>query len=275
MTDNNNTLLVDVVDGVATLTLNRIEQKNALNLPMRCALNDAIHRIRHDRAIRAVVLRGAGNEFCSGGDVRGMAMRSAEEGRNAIDDLHGWVAALMDLDRPVIAAVDGVAYGAGFSLALAADFLIATPRARFCMPFIKIGLVPDCGALFTLPRALGLARAKDLVFTAREIGAEEAQRIGAVFEIAPAESVHARAAQIAQSLCQTSSVAFGLSKRALNLSLGSDLRTMLELESAAQGIAISTAFHAEAVQRFKDKQPARFQWPAAQAAQDDRISKAS
>ncbi|MFM0653486.1 enoyl-CoA hydratase/isomerase family protein [Paraburkholderia sediminicola] len=256
-----NTLLVDVNDGVATLTLNRAEQKNALNLPMRDALNDAIQWIRRDRTIRAVVLRGAGNDFCSGGDVRGMTARSAEDGRNRVDDLHGWIGALMDLDRPVIAAVDGVAYGAGFSLALAADFLIATPRARFCMPFIKIGLVPDCGAFYTLPRVVGLARAKDLVFTAREFGAEEALRIGAVFEIAPAESVLARATQIAKSLCQASALAFGLSKRALNLSLGSDLRTMLELESAAQGIAISTAFHQEAVQRFKDKQPARFQWP--------------
>jgi 2-(1,2-epoxy-1,2-dihydrophenyl)acetyl-CoA isomerase len=126
-------------------------------MPMRAALREAIYAIRHDRSVRAVILRGAGTEFCSGGDVRGMNVESAEAGRNRVDDLHGWIAQLVDLDRPVIAAVDGVAYGAGFSFALAADFVIATSRARFCMPFMKVGLVPDCGALYTLPRIVGMA----------------------------------------------------------------------------------------------------------------------
>src|SRR6187402_2494683 len=105
------TLLFDIDEGVATLTLNRPESKNAMNMPMRAALRDAVYAIRQDRSVRAVILRGAGTAFCSGGDVRGMAVGSAEEGRNRIDDLHGWIAQLADLDRPVIAAVDGVAYG--------------------------------------------------------------------------------------------------------------------------------------------------------------------
>ncbi|CAE6753414.1 Short-chain-enoyl-CoA hydratase [Paraburkholderia domus] len=255
-------LLFDVKDGVATLTLNRPEQKNALSSPMRDGLDDAVRRIRRDREIRAVILRGAGGDFCSGGDVRGMSPRSAEDGRNRIDDLHPFVSALIDLDRPVIAAVDGVAYGAGFSLALTADFVIATPRARFCLPFLKVGLVPDCGAFYTLPRVIGLSRAKDLVFTGREIGAEEAQRMGAVFEIHSPDALYHRAEQIAQSLSGASSIAFGLSKRALNMSLSGDLRTLLEMESAAQGIACTTQAHQDAVQRFKEKLPARFQWTA-------------
>lgn len=192
-----------------------------------------------------------------------MNVDSAEAGRNRIDDLHGWVSTLIDLDRPVIAAVDGVCYGAGFSLALAADFLIATPRARFCMPFMKIGLVPDCGAFYTLPRSVGLSRAKDLVFTARTIGATQAQEMGAVFEIVEPAQLRARAAQLAASLACASPVAFAMAKRALNQSLGSDLRTLLEIESAAQGIAITTAFHREAAQRFRDKAPPLFSWPAA------------
>lgn len=254
---------VDTDAGIATLTLNRPEQKNAMNMPLRTGLRDAVYAIRQDRSIRAVVLRGAGQDFCSGGDVRGMNVESAEAGRNRIDDLHGWVSMLLDLDRPVIAAVDGVTYGAGFSLALAADFVVATSRARFCMPFMKVGLVPDCGAFYTLPRVIGLSRAKDLVFTAREVNAEEAQRMGAVFEIVEPEALHARAIQIARSLAGASSVAFGLAKRALNQSPGVDLRSMLEIESAAQGIAFSTDFHREAVQRFKDKSTPLFQWPAA------------
>ncbi|MCC8397449.1 enoyl-CoA hydratase/isomerase family protein [Paraburkholderia sp. MMS20-SJTR3] len=253
----------DADTGIATLTLNRPRQKNALDMSMRVGLREAIYAIRHDRAVRALVLCGAGEDFCAGGDLRAMNVASAEDGRNRLDDLHGWVGMLLDLDRPVIGAVDGVAYGAGFSLALTADFVLATPRARFCMPFMKVGLVPDCGAFYTLPRVVGMARAKELVFTAREVGAQEAQQIGAVFEIVEPDALRVRAQRIAASLASASPVAFGLAKRALNQSLGADLRGMLELESAAQGIAFSTAFHQEAVQRFKDKTTPLFQWPSA------------
>ncbi|MEM5402447.1 MULTISPECIES: enoyl-CoA hydratase/isomerase family protein [Paraburkholderia] len=259
------TLLVEQDAGVTTLTFNRPEAKNALNGEMRVELLDAVQRIRADRSVRAVVLRGAGNDFCSGGDVRGMNVTSAEAGRDRIDDLHGWVSMLIDLDRPVIAAVDGVCYGAGFSFALAADFVIASTRARFCMPFMKVGLVPDCGAFYTLPRVVGLARAKDLVFTAREIRAAEAKEIGAVLEVVEPDQLHARATQIAASLATASPIAFGLAKRALNQSLGSDLRAMLEIESAAQGIAFTTEFHREAVKRFREKADPLFKWPAAEA----------
>jgi hypothetical protein len=169
-----------------------------------------------------------------------------------MDDLHGWIAMLLDLDRPVVAAVDGVAYGAGFSLALLADFIVASPRAR-CMPFMKVGLVPDCGALYTLPRVVGMAKARELVFSAREIGAEEARQIGAVFEIVPQDKLHARADELARGLAGASPVAFAMAKRALNQSLGSDVRAMLEMESLGQGIAFTTSYHREAVRRFKER----------------------
>jgi enoyl-CoA hydratase/carnithine racemase len=257
------TLLVEIADGIATLTLNRPRQKNALNGPMRDALREAIQQIRADRAVQAVVLRGAGADFCSGGDIRAMNVTEAEAGRNRMDDLHGWIGTLVDLDRPVVAAVDGVAYGAGFSLALLADFIVASPRARFCMPFMKVGLVPDCGALYTLPRVVGMARARDLLFSAREMGAEEARQIGAVFEIVPEDKLHARADQIARGLASASPVAFGMAKRALNQSLGSDVRAMLEMEALGQGIAFTSGYHREAVRRFMEKEPPLFRWPAA------------
>jgi 2-(1,2-epoxy-1,2-dihydrophenyl)acetyl-CoA isomerase len=229
---------------------------------MRVALRDAVYAIRADRSVRAVILRGTGADFCSGGDIRGMNIDDAQAGRERIDDLHGWIGLLLDLDRPVIAAVDGVAYGAGFSLAILTDLVIASPRARFCMPFMKVGLVPDCGAFYTLPRVVGMSRAKDLVFSAREIGAEEAKDMGAVFEIVPQNALHDRARQLATSLAGASPVAFGLAKRALNQSCGSDLRAMLEMEALAQGIAFTTDYHQEAVRRFKEKEPPLFQWPA-------------
>jgi len=257
------TVLMTIENGVATVTLNRPGVKNALNLDMRLELRETFTRIRADREIRAVLLRGAGGDFCSGGDVRGMNATTAEAGRNRIDDLHAWLIHLTDLDRPVIAAVDGVCYGIGFSFALAADFVIATPRARFCMAFMKIGLVPDGAAFYTLPRVVGLARAKELIFSAREIDAEEARQIGAVLEIVEPDRLDARARQIAASLAQASPLAFGMSKRALNQSLGSDLQTMLAMESAAQGIALTPDFHREAVRRFREKEPPLFKWPAA------------
>jgi enoyl-CoA hydratase/carnithine racemase len=176
-------------------------------------------------------------------------------------DLHLWVEELLTLDRPVIAAVDGVAYGAGFSLALAADFILASPRARFCCSFMRMGLVPDCGLFYTLPRVVGLQRAKELVFSAREIGADEAKQMGIVFEIQPEDRLGERARQIALSFNQASPTALSIAKRALNASLNSDLGTMLEMEASGQGVVRAGEYHRDATARFLDKQPLLFQWP--------------
>jgi 2-(1,2-epoxy-1,2-dihydrophenyl)acetyl-CoA isomerase len=258
----NRTVLVDVAEGVAALTLNRPERKNALDLAMRRELADAIHAIRADRSIRAVLLKGAGGAFCSGGDLGSMKIDSAEAGRNRLDDLHEWLQVLLTLDRPVVAAVDGVAYGAGFSLALAADYIVASRRARFCMPFIRVGLLPDSASLYTLPRAVGMQRAKDILFSAREIKAEEAHLIGIVAEVVDVEAIDKRASEVAQALAGASPAMIGLTKRALNASFENDLHSMLERESAGQGIAFMTDYHREAVKRFSGKTAPLFNWPA-------------
>jgi enoyl-CoA hydratase/carnithine racemase len=251
-----------VEDGVATLMLNRPAQKNALDLVMREEIGDVISAIRRDRGIQALVLTGAGGAFCAGGDIRTMqGDASAEAARNRMMDLHLWVEELLNLDRPVIAAVDGVAFGAGFSLALAADFVLASPRARFCCSFMRLGLVPDCGVFYTLPRVVGLQRAKELVFSTREVGADEAKQIGIVFEIQPQERLAERARQLALSFNQASPTALSLAKRALNASFNSDLRTMLEMEASAQGVARGSDYHRQAAARFLGKQAPIFQWP--------------
>ncbi|MET3138742.1 enoyl-CoA hydratase/carnithine racemase [Undibacterium sp. GrIS 1.2] len=139
-------IIYTVDNGIATLTLNRPAQKNALDMVMRNEIADVISDICHDRQIKSLIITGAGGAFCSGGDIRTMdASGSAEDGRDRMAELHLWLEELITLDRPVIAAVDGPAYGAGFGLALAADFIIATPRARFCLAFLRLGLIPDCG----------------------------------------------------------------------------------------------------------------------------------
>lgn len=257
------TLTYSVEEGVATLTLNRPEQRNAIDMTMRCELAEVMYAARRDRGIHALVITGAGGHFCAGGDIRAMQGLdgTAETGRNRMLDLHLWVEELINFDRPVIAAVDGAAYGAGCGIALAADFILASPRARFCLSFLRLGLVPDCGVFYTLPRIVGLQRAKELAFSAREFGAEEARQMGIVFEIQSPEQLAFRARQLALSFNTASLTALSITKRAFNASFNSGLGTLLEMEASGQGVARSTVYHRDATARFLNKEPAPFQWP--------------
>lgn len=252
----------EVSEGIGTLTLNRPAQKNALDAVMRSEIADVVSSVRRDRGIQALVITGAGGAFCSGGDLRTMDTGgNAEVARARMADLHLWLEELLTLDRPVIAAVDGPAYGAGFGLALAADIVLATPRARFCLAFLRMGVIPDCGVFYTLPRIVGLQRAKELAFSTREIDAEEAKQMGIVMEIHPEDRLADRARAMARSFTRASPTALSLIKRGMNASLDSNLSTMLEMEATGQGLARSTDYHREAVKRFIDKQPPLFQWP--------------
>ncbi len=255
-------------DGVATLTLNRPEAKNALDPTMADELGECLAAIRADESVRVLVLAGAGGAFCAGGDVKAMGQggpRTPEQRRAGMARYTRICTELMALDRPVIAAVDGVAYGAGFSLALMCDIVLLSERARLCMVFQRIGLVPDMGAFYTLPRVVGLQRAKELIFSAREIDAAEALRLGLAMEVVPAEALAARAQAIARSFAGASPVAMSIAKRALQASLGSDLQTLLEIESSGQALASNSDYAKEAVRRFAAREPAQFRWPPAAA----------
>jgi 2-(1,2-epoxy-1,2-dihydrophenyl)acetyl-CoA isomerase len=254
-------------DGLGTITLNRPQARNALSAAMVGELDTLLGQITRDDSVRALILTGAGGAFCAGGDVRSMhaAPRSAQDWRSGMRRIHRVVRALHGLDRPVIAAVDGVAFGAGFSLALLADIVLVSSRARFCMAFGRVGLVPDYGALYTLPRVVGLQRAKELVFSAREVGAEEARSMGLALEVHTPEGLMPRALELAQALCGASPQALSLAKDALNASLGNELDAMLQMEASGQGIAGTTEYALDAFRRFADKQPGRFQWPATPA----------
>jgi 2-(1,2-epoxy-1,2-dihydrophenyl)acetyl-CoA isomerase len=256
------TIRYEVREQVATLTLDQPATRNALNVAMREEIAEVVRSIKQDRDIRALVITGAGGHFCSGGDLRNIASVGLDNQgwRDRLHSLHHWLQDLITLDRPVIAAVDGAAYGAGLGLALTADLVIATPRARFCVSFLKVGLVPDCGLFYTLPRIVGPQRAKELMLSAREVGAEEALRLGIAMELQPPEQLLARAQAMAASFVHASPMAVSLIKR--TVAAGGDLATQLELEANAQALAMGTKAHREAVQAFLDKQPARFQWPA-------------
>lgn len=247
----------------ALITLNSPATRNAFTPAIRDGLAAAIAQAKADDSARAVVITGTGGCFCAGGDLRGMvAARPGMDGaawRGRMHQTQRWVADLITLDKPVIAAVDGAAFGAGFSIALAADFVLATPAARFCMVFMRIGLVPDCGAFYLLPRVVGAQRAKELMLSAREVGAQEAKDLGIAMELQAADRLLPRALALAASFEHASPLAVSLVKRALG-QFG-ELTTVLDSEANAQALAFDTPQHEDAVQRFLDKQPAKFQWP--------------
>ena len=253
-------------DGVAIITLNRPDARNALNVTMTEELDQTLVRIARDDTVRVVVLTGAGGTFCAGGDVRGMNSapeRTAQDWRSHMRRSHRVVKGLYSLDRPVIAAVDGPAFGAGFSLTLLADIVLASTRARFCMAFGRIGLVPDYGSLYTLPRAVGVQRAKEIMYSARDISANEAKELGLALEVLEPDALLPRAMAMARALVNASPAALAMCKEALNGSMNSSLDNMLELEAAGQGVAGSSAYSKNAFRRFAEKQPGLFQWPVA------------
>lgn len=244
------------------VTLNRPERRNAFDLDMRKAIAEAVFAARDDDEVKAVVFTGSGGAFCAGGDLGALSSqeRSVYGDRDRIRRLHPWFRELVHLEKPVIAAVEGPAFGAGFNLALAADFILGAPSARFCAVFGRIGLVPDLGGFFLLPRIVGLQRAKELVFSAREVGADEALRLGILFAVHPAERLLPEALALAARFHGASTEAIGLAKSVLNRSFNLDYDTLAELEANAQALALRTGYYKEAVGRFLDKKPLAFRW---------------
>lgn len=185
-------LLVDRRDGVDWLTLNRPARLNAFDWALRDALLDAVERVRTNDA-RGLVLTGAGRGFCTGADTKDILESDADadiaERRRQLERTHGILLALASLGKPSVALVDGVAAGGGWSLALATDVVVATPRARFVSAFSAIGLVPDLGAMYYLPRRVGLAKAYEIFLSGRRLSAAEALAIGAVDYLVPERAV--------------------------------------------------------------------------------------
>jgi enoyl-CoA hydratase/carnithine racemase len=187
---------------------------------------------------------------------------TAEAGRRRMRSMLRTVERLYTCDKPVVAAVEGCAFGGGFGIALLADMIVASESARFCMSFAKVGLVPDSGSLYTLPRVVGVQRAKELMLSGRELDAETARSYGIVMDVVGTGEALARALEIARALASASPAATAMAKTALNNSLSSDLRSMVEFEAAAQGVAFSTDYHRSAVENFLAKRPPAFTWPA-------------
>ena len=251
-------LLFDVKDRVATLTLNRPERLNALGDTLREDLHDAILKCGADAGVGAIVITGAGRGFCSGGDVKSMSDRDqAGQGATAAEQLgpvrDRCVLAMRDCPKPIIAAVNGAAAGAGMNLALACDLRIASTAAKFSQAFVKRGLPPDWGGSWFLPRVVGTAKACELIFTGDTIDAAEALRLGIVNAVTAPEALMDAAYALARKIAAGPPVALQLSKRAIYRNLEADLRAGLEFETFAQGVCKATEDAKEGVKAFIEK----------------------
>ena len=243
---------------IGVLTLDRPERLNAMADPMWDALYEHLGKIAVDDAIRAVILTGAGRAFCSGGDVTGMAKSDIVSGRARSQRRHRTVQALYNLEKPVIAAVRGAVYGIGNALALACDLIIASDTAKFSMAFKKVGLVPDGGAIFFLTQYLGIARAKDLVYTARVVPADEALELGLVMRVVPDDTLDSEARALAKDMAESATYALALAKKMFQSMFVPTLEQLLEMETLASGAVRLTHDHKEGVDAFKEKRPPKF-----------------
>lgn len=251
------TIRVEHADGVATITLSRPDSLNALNAAMRGELLAAFKALARDDSVRAVVLTGEGRGFCSGADLRG-GRGELEFRRVVTAEYNPLVRAIRDLPKPVIAAVNGVAAGAGVSLALACDLVYAAEEARFILAFVKIGLVPDSGSTRTLVRALGRHRAAQLIFTGEPFSAIEAHAGGLVNAVVPAADLAEAVREVAARLADGPTRAMGLAKRLINEAEDASLDQSLATEAALQELAGRTEDHAEGVAAFGEKREPRF-----------------
>jgi 2-(1,2-epoxy-1,2-dihydrophenyl)acetyl-CoA isomerase len=248
---------------VAVLTLNRPERLNALNRALQDAIVGAMDEIKNDDAVWAAVLTGAGRGFCSGADVRGSVPPQENQSQSDRLDEYGWVGrqalAVAGLDKPVIAAVNGIAAGAGMSLALACDIRVGGAAAAFRSMFIERNLSPDAGMTYFLSRIVGYSRAAELVFTSRTVGADEAFSIGLLNRVVPDTDVLPAALELAEQIVKWPPLALRASKRVLQHNLECQLTEALLYEKAGLKLAaLAPDDRRESMESFRERRPAVF-----------------
>ena len=257
-------LIYETKDHVATLTLNRPERLNALGGTLREDLTDALTHATDDSDVRVIVITGAGKGFCAGGDVKAMqdanvAGRTRPLIERVAPSRDRTVLLMRDSPKPLIAAVNGAAAGAGMNLALACDIRLASSAAKFSQAFVRRGLHPDWGGTYFLPRVVGMAKAAELIFTGEMIDAAEAHRLGIVSAVYPPEELMARARELADKIAAGPPIAIRLARRALFHNQETDLRGALEFETFAQNVCQETEDSREGIRAFVEKRAPRFQ----------------
>jgi 2-(1,2-epoxy-1,2-dihydrophenyl)acetyl-CoA isomerase len=256
-------LIVDVDAGVATVRMNNQERLNALSATLTRELIGSLEEMAKDDSVRAIVLTGEGRAFCVGADLSELqgAYLAGERPKLSpilIDGYNKLVPLLSETPKPVVAAVNGVAAGAGVSLALACDFRVASDAASFTMAFVKIGLIPDSGATWLLPRTVGMGKALELALLSDKLDATAAEQAGLVNRVVPAESLQREANALARRLAELPTVAIGLTKRSFMEASRLSLAEAMDREAEVQDQAAAADDHLEGVMAFLEKRPPQF-----------------
>ena len=249
-------IILTKADGVAVIQMNNPKAMNALEDELSAELLSAYKDVAADPAVGAVILTGAEKAFCAGGDLKKLneGFPTAEAGYDYMKSFREMVTTFLNMPKPTIAAVNGFAVGAGFCIAMQADLILASDKAKFGMAFANVGLIPDLAGLYTLPRLVGLQRAKELVFTGRTSGAEEAGAMGIVNRVVPHEQLLDEAQKLARRLADGPRVALRMAKNVMNDSINMTLEQLLDLEPHAQSICFQSEDHKIGVQAFFRKE---------------------
>ena len=252
-------IIVEQDGGVMTITLNRPDVLNAVNDQLARELHDALRQASREAAVRALVLTGAGRGFCSGQDLRGQAAEDRSYREHLRATYNPVILLLRTIEKPVIAAVNGVAAGAGMSLALAADLRIASEKASFIEVFARVGLIPDSGSTYLLTRLVGLGKALELCYTTDPVDAQEALRLGLVNRVVSHEELLPATMALAARLAAGPTRAYGLTKRAVTHGLHAPLDAALEYEAYLQDVAGHSVDHREGVAAFLEKRTPKYE----------------
>lgn len=251
-----NCILVETESGVMKITLNRPDVLNSFTLEMSRELKQALEVARAERAVRAVLITGAGRAFCAGQDLTDVPIEAGGKmdlGAIVRQTYNPLITLIRKLNFPIVCAVNGVAAGAGANLAIACDIVIAAEGASFIQSFSKIGLVPDTGGTYFLPRAIGLPMATALMMTGEKISAARAAELGMIYRVVPDAELASEAMKLARSLAEMPTKGLGLTKRALNASMANNLEAQLEMEEQMQREAGRTQDFEEGVAAFREK----------------------
>ncbi len=254
-------LIAEREDKVLVLTLNRPDRLNAVDPPMHAELEEFFAQLATDKEVNAVVITGAGRAFCAGGDVKGMAARTGSRMENALADGAGarrLLSRLIEIQQPIIAAVNGDAIGLGATIALFCDVVIAAENARFADPHVKVGLVAGDGGAIIWPLLVGVNRAKELLITGDLVPAREAERIGLVNHVVPIEELLPRAKELAHRLANGPILAIKWTKASVNKLVRERLNNILSTSVALEELSMLTEDHKEASTAFAEKRPPKF-----------------
>lgn len=253
-------ILFEIQDQVGMITLNRPKVYNSFNREMALALQAQLTACEKNDDVRAILITGAEKAFCAGQDLEeAISPDGPGISKILLEHFNPIITKLREIEKPVVCAVNGVAAGAGANIAFACDITIAAASASFIQAFSKIGLIPDSGGTYLLPRMIGRQKASALMMLGEKVSADEAEKMGMIYKVYPNKSFAKEALAIAKKLAQMPTVGLGLTKRALNYSLNNDLNTQLAIEEQLQAAAAQTEDYQEGVQAFLEKREARFQ----------------